>query len=66
MKTERFDVLVQGGELIDGRKRPRYRADVGIRGSRIVALGDLAGAVADRVVDAGVVFVFVAEHGVRL
>lgn len=52
MKTERFDVLVQGGELIDGRRRPRYRADVGIRGSRIVALGDLAGAVAGRVVDA--------------
>ncbi len=52
MKTETFDVLIQGGEVIDGTRRPRYRADVGIRATRIVALGDLAGAVADRVVDA--------------
>jgi len=36
-----FDVLVKGGQLIDGSGAPRRRADVGIRDGRIAALGDL-------------------------
>ena len=48
----RFDLIVRGGELIDGRGTPRTRADVGVNGDRIVALGDLSGATAAAVVDA--------------
>lgn len=33
-----FDVLVRGGEVIDGTGVQRYRADVGIRDGRIVAI----------------------------
>ena len=47
-----FDVLVKGGEVIDGRGSPRARADVGVNGDRIVALGDLSAATATTVIDA--------------
>ena len=39
-----FDLVIQNGTIIDGSQAPRYRADVGIRGDRIVALGRLEGA----------------------
>ena len=48
----RFDVIVRGGQLIDGRGSPRFRADVGVSGDRIVALGDLSAATAPTVIDA--------------
>ncbi len=35
------DVLILGGRVHDGRNRPELRADVAIRGDRIVAIGDL-------------------------
>ena len=47
-----FDVIVRGGQLIDGRGSPRFRADVGVSGDRIVALGDLSAATAPTVIDA--------------
>ena len=37
-----FDLILKNGDLIDGTNRPRCRADVGIRGDRIAAIGDLA------------------------
>lgn len=49
---ERFDLIIQGGRLIDGSGNPWYEADVGIRGERIVSIGDLAGANTDRTIDA--------------
>lgn len=52
MAEQKLDVLVRGGEVIDGSKRPRFKADVGIRGGQIVAMGDLSGAQAERVIDA--------------
>lgn len=52
MKTPAFDVVIRGGEVIDGSKRARYRADVGICGTVITALGDLSTASAHRVIDA--------------
>jgi N-acyl-D-amino-acid deacylase len=36
-----FDVLIADGFVIDGSGLPRYRADVGIEGDRITALGRL-------------------------
>lgn len=36
-----FDLLIHGGEVIDGTGAPRFRADVGIRGDTIVAVGHL-------------------------
>jgi N-acyl-D-amino-acid deacylase len=49
---QRFDLLITGGMVMDGTGNPSYRADVGIRDGRIVAVGRLAGAGAERTVDA--------------
>ena len=48
----RFDVLIRGGQVIDGTGGPARRADVGITGDRITAVGDLATATAATVLDA--------------
>lgn len=37
-----FDLLIRRGEIIDGTGAPSFRADVGITGDRIAAMGDLA------------------------
>ena len=39
-----FDLLLLHGRVVDGAGGPWFRADVGIRGDRIAAIGDLAGA----------------------
>jgi N-acyl-D-aspartate/D-glutamate deacylase len=49
---EPFDVLITGGEVLDGTGAPAARADVGIRGDRVVAVGELAGQPATRTIDA--------------
>ncbi len=47
-----FDVIISNGELIDGSGAPRRRADVGIVGDRVAAIGDLGNETAQHVVDA--------------
>ena len=47
-----FDVVFRGGTVVDGTGAPRRIADVGIRGDRIAAIGDLVDRSAARVVDA--------------
>ncbi len=47
-----FDVLITGGQVLDGTGAAAVRADVGIRGDRVVAIGALAGQPARRTVDA--------------
>lgn len=50
--AQAFDVLIKNGSIVDGSGNPWYRADVGIRGDRIVSIRRLANATAQRVVDA--------------
>ena len=47
-----YDVLISGGTIYDGSGAASFIGDVAIDGDRIVAVGDLAGATAERVVDA--------------
>ncbi|GAA2866539.1 amidohydrolase family protein [Streptosporangium fragile] len=47
-----FDVLIRGGRVLDGTGAPAYRADVGVTGDRIAAVGRLDGADAATLVDA--------------
>lgn len=47
-----FDVLITGGQVLDGTGAAAQRLDVGIRSGRIVALGALGGQSAQRTIDA--------------
>jgi N-acyl-D-amino-acid deacylase len=46
-----YDLVIRNGWVVDGSGSPRYRADVGVAGGRIVAIGRIGGA-ARQVVDA--------------
>ncbi|MDB4264642.1 D-aminoacylase [bacterium] len=48
----RFDTIIMGGEVVDGTKKAAFKSDVGIKGERILAIGDLAGAEAAEKIDA--------------
>lgn len=52
MKDTAFDLILAGGDLIDGTGLPRWKADVGIIDDRIVAVGDLSGVRAAQRLDA--------------
>ena len=47
-----FDILIRGGRVIDGSGNPWYPTDIGIRGGRIEAVGELDNVRADIVLDA--------------
>ena len=47
-----FDTIIRGGTVYDGSGSPGVRADVGLRGDRIVAVRDLSDATAATVIDA--------------
>jgi N-acyl-D-amino-acid deacylase len=49
---ESFDVIIRGGSVYDGTGSAPRRADVGLRGDQISAVGDLSGAKAGTIVDA--------------
>lgn len=46
-----FDLILRGGRVVDGTGNPWFNADVALRGDRIAAVGDLADATADAVLD---------------
>jgi N-acyl-D-amino-acid deacylase len=47
-----FDVIIRGGTVYDGSGRKPHVSDLGIRGERIAAVGDLAGSTAALTIDA--------------
>jgi N-acyl-D-amino-acid deacylase len=47
-----FDVVIRGGMVLDGTGAPAFRADVGVSGDRIAAVGPLPGAGAMTEIDA--------------
>jgi PBP4 family serine-type D-alanyl-D-alanine carboxypeptidase len=51
-KMAPFDVIIKNGHILDGSGGPWYAADIGIRGDRIVAIGQLGDAQAKKVIDA--------------
>src|ERR1044072_5737711 len=50
--SQQFDVIIRGGTVYDGTGRTPVKADVGIKGDRIVAVGNLTRAKGPTVVDA--------------
>jgi N-acyl-D-amino-acid deacylase len=46
-----FDTVIANGRIVDGSGNPWYGADVGIRGDRIVSIGDLSGKQATQIAD---------------
>ena len=50
--AQRFDLIVRGGQVIDGSGGAIQRVDIGITGDRITRIGDLTAESAGRVIDA--------------
>ncbi len=48
-----YDTVIRGGMMVDGRRMPRRRCDVGIAGGRIAKLGHIKATEGERVLDAG-------------
>src|SRR5438093_810698 len=51
-QAPQYDLLITGGEIMDGTGNPPVRADVAVRGDRIAAVGSLGNASAKRTIDA--------------
>ena len=47
-----FDVVITNGHIMDGTGSPWYSGDVGIRGGKIAAIGNLGDAQRARTIDA--------------
>jgi N-acyl-D-amino-acid deacylase len=47
-----FDILIRGGQVLDGTGAPAVRVDVGVRDGRIVEVGSLQGRPANATIDA--------------
>src|SRR5437867_8044043 len=50
--SNRFDVLIKNGRIVDGTGAPWFQGDVGIVGDRITAMGSLTGSSATTTIDA--------------
>src|SRR5437899_11137356 len=47
-----YDIIIRNGRVIDGSGSPGFKADVAIKGDRIVRIGNLRGVKAKREIDA--------------
>ena len=47
----RFDLVFRGGRVVDGTGNPWFRADVGVKGDRIVAIGQIPAGAGRREID---------------
>ena len=50
-QPSRFDLLIRNAHVFDGNGNPWIRADVGVAGDRIQAVGNLAGATAAKTIE---------------
>src|SRR6266849_9305864 len=50
--TPPFDIVIINGHIIDGTGSPWYSGDIGIRGGKIAAIGNLSDAGRNRTIDA--------------
>ncbi len=50
VNAQDFDLILQGGRIVDGMGNAWYRADLGIRNGRIAAIGDLKDRAASQIV----------------
>ncbi len=60
-----YDFLIKSGRILDGTGNPWFKADIGISGNRIIAIGDLKGATATQIIDATNLYVapgFIDPH----
>lgn len=51
-RSDRYDLLIKNGTVIDGIRNEAYSADIGIVGERIERIGDLRGSAGKKIVDA--------------
>jgi N-acyl-D-amino-acid deacylase len=51
-RPQTFDILIKNGKILDGTGNPWYSADLGIRGDRIVAIGELSSTTGKKTIDA--------------
>ena len=51
-QSPQYDLLIRNGTIVDGSGAPGFKADLAVKGDRIVRIGDLSGASATRVIDA--------------
>ena len=49
---ESFDTIITNGHILDGTGSPWYSGDIGIRGGKIAAIGNLTDAPRTRTIDA--------------
>ncbi|MBI3467622.1 MAG: D-aminoacylase [Planctomycetes bacterium] len=47
-----FDLVIRGGKIVDGTGNPWFRGDVGVRGDRIAAIGQISAGRGQREIDA--------------
>ncbi len=62
---ETYDVVIRNGRVLDGTGNPWFLADLGLRGDRIAAIGDLSSAQSAEVIDAEGLYVapgFIDSH----
>lgn len=52
VEAAQYDILIRNARIIDGAGNPWYRADIGITGGRIAAIGALGHDTASRTIDA--------------